>query len=358
LQKDHRHGAQYGTNGHDWLVGSNDIDDLFGYDGNDLLIGLGGADNLVGGAGNDWLLGGAGNDWLFGGEGDDYLEGGSGADLLAGGSGNDTASYRNSPTGVSVSLGAPYIGGWAKWGDAEGDTLDGIENLWGSKFNDVLYGNESSNGLNGFEGNDILRGFAGGDTIDGGDGNDELYGYQDNDILNGGSGNDWVEGGAGGDSLTGGIGADRFVWWYTTESNLVFGMDVVKDFNRAEGDLLDLSLIDADPFTTGQPSLQIHRHVGLFRDARRNQVRPSRQRHRHLDSGRRKHSNHPPSRGPHARRKLVRTMSGLLIASLGRRLPLRQEDHREHNDQQEATQASVNARVRSRGIIRRRLSRR
>jgi Ca2+-binding RTX toxin-like protein len=247
---------KYGTNGHDWLVGSNDIDDLFGYDGNDLLIGLGGADNLVGGAGNDWLLGGAGNDWLFGGEGDDYLEGGSGADLLAGGSGeNDTAGYRNSPTGVSVSLGAPYIGGWAKWGDAEGDTLDGIENLWGSKFNDVLYGDEHYNGLNGFEGNDILRGFAGNDSIDGGDGNDELYGYQDIDTLNGGSGNDWVEGGAGGDWLTGGIGADRFVWWYTTESDSA-NMDYVMDFNRAEGDLLDLSLIDADPFTAGNQAFK------------------------------------------------------------------------------------------------------
>lgn len=241
-----------GTNGNDWLTGSNDVDDLFGYDGNDLLFGNGGADNLVGGGGNDWLYGGAGNDYLFGQEGDDYLEGGAGADNIWGGlgnefghSGNDTAGYLGSPAGVFVSLYLNYRGAW--WGDAEGDQLYNIENLWGSKFNDVLWGDDYGNGLKGYEGNDILRGFGGDDSIEGGDGHDELYGYWGRDTLNGGSGNDWLQGGEGGDTMSGGSGADTFVWWYTTESDgTSWNTDFITDFNRAEGDLMNLAAIDAN----------------------------------------------------------------------------------------------------------------
>lgn len=245
-----------GTDGNDWLSGSNDNDDLFGYDGIDLLVGFGGDDGLHGGAGNDYLLGGAGNDRLFGQEGNDYLEGGAGADTLWGGSGNqfgssesDTASYRTSPTGVFVSIYANYYGAW--WGDAEGDKLYNIENLWGSKFNDVLWGGDADNALNGFEGNDILRGFFGEDSIDGGDGNDELYGGYSQDTLNGGSGNDRLEGGEGGDTMTGGGGADTFVWMYVNESEGTWNSDFITDFNRAEGDLINLAAIDADVWAAG-----------------------------------------------------------------------------------------------------------
>ena len=248
---------KYGTSGNDWLSGSDDVDDLFGDDGNDLLVGLGGADHLHGGAGNDWLLGGAGNDQLFGQDGNDYLEGGSGADQIWGGSGNqfasygsDTAGYRTSPEGVFVSLYGLYRGAWG--GDAEGDKLYSIENLWGSKFNDVLWGDDANNALNGFEGNDILRGFFGADSIDGGDGNDELYGYYGFDTLNGGSGNDRLEGGIDGDTMSGGSGADTFVWMYTAESDgTSWNTDFITDFNRAEGDLIDLHGIDADVYAAG-----------------------------------------------------------------------------------------------------------
>jgi Ca2+-binding RTX toxin-like protein len=246
-----------GADGNDWLWGSNDVDDLFGYDGNDLLVGYGGNDNFRGGAGNDWLFGGAGNDLIFGEEGSDYIEGGEGADEIWGGlgnefgsSGNDTAAYRTSPEGVFVSLYGLYRGAW--WGDAEGDQLYSIENLWGSKFNDVLWGGDADNALNGFEGNDILRGFYGADTLDGGDGNDELYGMYSNDTLNGGSGNDRLEGGMGGDTMSGGSGADRFVWMYTAESDgTSWNTDFINDFNRAEGDLIDLHGIDADVHAAG-----------------------------------------------------------------------------------------------------------
>jgi Ca2+-binding RTX toxin-like protein len=242
-----------GTNGNDWLSGTSDNDALLGYDGTDFLFGNGGEDVLHGGAGNDWLYGGAGNDYLWGQQGNDYIEGGAGADQIWGGMGNefghsdnDTAGYLLSPTGVFVSLGAYGIkGAWL--GDAEGDQLYNIENLWGSKFNDALWGDDSSNGLKGYEGNDILRGWAGDDTIEGGDGHYQLYGDYGIDTLNGGSGNDWLWGGGGGDTMSGGSGADTFVWWYTTESDgTSWNTDFITDFNRAEGDLLNLSAIDAN----------------------------------------------------------------------------------------------------------------
>jgi Ca2+-binding RTX toxin-like protein len=259
---------KYGTSASEWLSGSNDDDQLWGNDGNDLLVGLGGDDYLIGGAGNDWLLGGAGNDHLFGEQGTDYLEGGAGADELWGGVGNefgssdhDTAAYRTSPEGVFVSLYANYYHAWG--GDAEGDKLYSIENLWGSKFNDVLWGGDADNGLNGFEGNDILRGFYGADTIDGGDGNDELYGDYSNDWLNGGSGNDRLEGGIGGDTMYGGSGADTFAWWYTTESDSgAWNTDCIMDFNRAEGDLMDLHGIDANDYWVPAPGNQDFTFIG------------------------------------------------------------------------------------------------
>jgi Ca2+-binding RTX toxin-like protein len=265
---------KYGTSGGDWLWGSNDDDELWGYDGNDILVGYGGQDYIIAGAGNDWLFGGAGNDHLFGEQGNDYLEGGPGADELWGGMGNefgssdsDTAAYRGSPEGVHISLGGSSGTGsiaiWAYGGDAEGDQLYSIENLSGSDFNDVLWGDEHDNALNGFKGNDVLRGFAGQDSIDGGDGNDWLYGYQGYDILNGGIGNDRLEGGIGGDTMYGGSGADTFAWWYTTESDSgAWNMDVVMDFNRAEGDLIDLHGIDANDYWVPVPGNQDFTFIG------------------------------------------------------------------------------------------------
>src|SRR3546814_8834206 len=66
------------------------------------------------------------------GDGNDTLIGGSGADTLIGGAGSDTASYAGSSGGVTVDLAA----GTGSGGDAQGDTLSGIENLTGSSQGD------------------------------------------------------------------------------------------------------------------------------------------------------------------------------------------------------------------------------
>ncbi|WP_445940417.1 type I secretion C-terminal target domain-containing protein [Pseudomonas sp.] len=52
------------------------------------------------------------------------------------------------------------------------DTLDSIENLVGSRFDDVLTGTSGTNSLVGLEGDDILIGNGGNDTLTGGEGAD------------------------------------------------------------------------------------------------------------------------------------------------------------------------------------------
>ncbi|WP_276199581.1 calcium-binding protein [Chelatococcus sp. XZ-Ab1] len=131
-------------------VGTDDDDRLYGTRFADVLEGLGGNDDLVGYAGDDSL---------FGGDGNDRLWGGPGVDLLDGGAGRDTAVYLSSLAGVSVDL--RLSGPQESAGDAAGDVLVGIENVTGSRFDDVLIGDS---------GNNTLRGGAGADIIDGGDG--------------------------------------------------------------------------------------------------------------------------------------------------------------------------------------------
>ena len=183
----------------------------------DILRGTPDADVLWGGMGDDQLSGGAGNDRLIGGPGGDALDGGSGA--------ADIASYAGSPAGVHIDLRTSFTGNVddrpaIRGGDAEGDTVTGIEVLWGSAFGDVLYGSHAPNMLFGNAGDDRIKGFEGNDLLRGGadndelgddvleEGNDTLYGGEGVDLLEGGPGNDWLFGGMGEDVLKGGPGDD------------------------------------------------------------------------------------------------------------------------------------------------------
>ena len=188
----------------------------------DLLRGTPDADVLWGGMGDDTLEGGAGNDRLVGGPGGDKLNGGSGN--------MDIASYTMSPSGVRVDLSTSFTDTLdqrpaVRGGDAEGDSLTGIEVLWGSAFGDILLGNHSPNYLFGNDGDDIIHGRGGNDVLRGGadndrlggetgdmygdeEGNDKLYGDEGGDQLKGGTGNDMLYGGKGDDELRGGAGHD------------------------------------------------------------------------------------------------------------------------------------------------------
>ncbi|NBU29859.1 MAG: hypothetical protein EBS42_17085, partial [Caulobacteraceae bacterium] len=76
-------------------------------------------------------------------------------------------------------------------------------------------------------------------------GNDRLEAGRKDDILAGWDGDDVLIGGGGGDSLSGGTGADTFILQSTRDSR-TNDMDRIYDFNHSQGDLIDLSKIDAD----------------------------------------------------------------------------------------------------------------
>ncbi|MEO1397515.1 MAG: calcium-binding protein [Pseudomonadota bacterium] len=225
------------------LTGSKFQDFLQGDDGRNFLSGRQGNDVLYGMGGNDRLHGGRGDDKLFGGTGNDALNGGLGADELIGGEGMDRAIYRGSDEAVRIDLAS----GTAEGGHADGDVLVSIENVTGSKFDDVLAGDGGKNRLNGGEGNDELfgrggddrlHGGKGNDLLDGGEGNDRLLGGEGEDELFGRAGDDRLFGGKGADLIDGGEGMDRVIYRKSSEGvtvDLTFGTGTGGD---AEGDRL------------------------------------------------------------------------------------------------------------------------
>ncbi|MCY4505844.1 MAG: calcium-binding protein, partial [Acidobacteria bacterium] len=277
-----------GSDHEDLLVARNDGSTLWGQRGDDLLNGGDGVDLLWGDRGNDTLMGGAGfvdyleggagADVVDGGEGFDYAKyelsdagvtinlatgeaegghaegdelaqiegiwgsshadrltgnaefnrfvGGGGADTINGGGGIDDAFYSPSDAGVTINLAT----GEAHGGPAEGDTLTGIEWIFGSRHADHLIGGDDDNRLRGWDGNDTLEGGAGDDDLQGGDGSDNLHGDD---------GNDQLHGGAGADRLDGGDGHDDWAnYWGSAAGvtvNLATGMG---QGGHAEGDTL------------------------------------------------------------------------------------------------------------------------
>lgn len=104
--------------------------------------------------------------------------------------------------------------------------------------------------LDGGDGNDKLTGARGLFTLDGGDGKDKLNGGKLADTLKGGAGKDKLTGGLGQDVLSGGGDGDRFIFT-TLGDSTVDKPDKVRDFSQAQGDLIDLSGIDADLTVAG-----------------------------------------------------------------------------------------------------------
>ncbi|WP_283206757.1 beta strand repeat-containing protein, partial [Methylobacterium iners] len=126
----------------------------------------------IGNSGANTIFGRAFDDTLYGLAGSDTLEGRAGADHIVGGEGLDTASYSLSEAGVSVDLRSKA----GQLGDAEGDTLYGVENLKGSTFDDYLTGDDWANVLSGLAGNDLLSGEGGDDALIGSTGDDAIDG--------------------------------------------------------------------------------------------------------------------------------------------------------------------------------------
>jgi Ca2+-binding RTX toxin-like protein len=226
------------------------------------INGTAGADNLVGTTGNDEIHGLGGNDTLDGGSGNDTLEGGAGADVLIGGAGTaDVATYANSTSAVNVDLTA----GTGTGGEAQGDTLAGIEKVIGSAYDDVL-SSLSGTTLQGGAGDDVYivnsTGVIVTESVGGGidevrtnltaggivsytnvenltyTGNSSFSGNGNtlDNVITGGIGNDTLTGGAGADTLNGGAGTDT-ASYSTSAVGLVIDFHGVSGTSDAAGDV-------------------------------------------------------------------------------------------------------------------------
>ena len=110
-----------------------------------------------------------------GGKGDDTMLSSPGGVLFDGGEGSDTVDYSASRGGITVDLEA----GTGERGDAKGDTYKNVENVIGTKYDDILIGNDQRNVLEGGEGDDVFlpglrNGEANIDQVDGGEGFDTI----------------------------------------------------------------------------------------------------------------------------------------------------------------------------------------
>jgi Ca2+-binding RTX toxin-like protein len=164
-----------GGKGNDTIVGSALVNELHGNGGNDRLVASGELDELYGGAGNDTLV--------------DALP----TTLLDGGDGTDTADFSAYERfdGIGVDLVEGYAAGLRTRGLP--DQVVEIENVIGTRHDDVIIGDDNRNLLDGRGGPDRIVGRGGIDTLLGGDGDDYLEDRDGNvDQLTGGPGNDYA----------------------------------------------------------------------------------------------------------------------------------------------------------------------
>lgn len=245
------------------------------------------ADNIIdGGAGADTMAGAGGNDTYYVDSSEDTVSErvGAGIDVVYASASFALASGYNDPNWnpyASATMGStPWIPGsevefvylvGTEDIDARGNELDntlvgnsgdnilrsgeGADNLYGMDGADILRGDEGDDRLIAGTGNDTVNGGSGNDRVLGNGGNDRLFGMEGDDFLSGSSGNDLLDGGDGADILdggkgrdtaSGGLGADVFVFGNGDLGGLRSRVtDKILDFSRSDGDVIDLSDIDA-----------------------------------------------------------------------------------------------------------------
>jgi Ca2+-binding RTX toxin-like protein len=296
--------TRYGTSGHDVLEGLGGDDYLYGLAGNDILNGNGGNDLMAGGTGNDtyyvdslgdviwewggegidtvyasvdnytlasglenlfltdsaysgtgneqdnYIVGTAANNALYGLAGNDTLDGGAGIDVMAGGIGGDT--YLVDDLGDVVwewdGQGIDTVVARIDYDNAMYLLPTNVEHLqmagaaafggYGNELDNIMVGNEAANALHG------------------GIGNDTLLGQGGRDIL---------AGDAGADTLYGGTGPDQFEFFWVGDSGPLGSgsTDIIADFSAAEGDMIELSGMDANSNVAGDQAFTFIGNAGF-----------------------------------------------------------------------------------------------
>ena len=213
------------------------------------------------------------------------FSGRAGNDTIDGKGGFDRAFYNNDPTasGIQIDMASGVVTGDTAIGT---DTLRSIESIRGTNFADVYVATNfgvsganvgtfgSFNEFEGMGGDDSIVGngntrlafynalagvtvdlnagishgtasgdvagvgndtFSGAVAVRGSNFADEIFGDAFANILEGRDGDDRLDGRGGADTLTGGNGADTFIF---ADGG---GTDFVTDFNRAQGDMIDVS---------------------------------------------------------------------------------------------------------------------
>jgi Ca2+-binding RTX toxin-like protein len=260
---------------------------------------------IDGGGGNDTidLSGGPGFDTpffadttIYGGSGDDHLTGGdktdtfyadAGDDVLDGSNNFDYVSFETATAGVNADLANPNPQDNGALGK---DTLQHLEVVKGSQYDDVLTARNGPGGLFGLGGNDLLVGGEASDGLDGGPGVDtasyarsangvavdlgiaktqntragndtltdveNLVGGAYADDLTGNDGPNTIVAGSGKDSVSGRGGADEFQIRDTTADQATCGAGadhVVADAQGADTIFSDCESVDFAPSVPTTP---------------------------------------------------------------------------------------------------------
>lgn len=174
----------------------------FGHDG------VRGFETVWTGDGDDVVTGNAGRNTFYTGAGTDVVRGGPGEDTIRYELvyGSEHFGIRNTyPVRLHIDLAAHRGELWEETTLRGRQVVFGMEDVFGTRFDDVIRGDKQSNRLYGanvgfrHEGDDVIRGRAG---------RDHLWGRPGDDFLAGGPGDDHVNGQAGLNTIDGGPGTD------------------------------------------------------------------------------------------------------------------------------------------------------
>ncbi len=231
------------------------------------------------------IVGSSYADVFLGDDNDNTFVGARGKDTINGGGGDrDWVDYQDDTNwGATRGIVADLTAGTIKDGFGNTDTVSNIENISGTRYNDVFVGNGVMNTFVGGEGKDSYDGKGGDDfiyffrsftdgnegpinvdltkasnqIIDDGYGNTEtatsiegIIGTDFADKIKGTSGFNYFGGNDGKDTMTGGGGNDYFEYWDLDAMN---DQDVITDFTSGSGgnqDVFNINMSNMGASTT------------------------------------------------------------------------------------------------------------